>query len=99
MDMLKCIICEEDYNSSDKKPLVLTCGHTFCKQTVLDMFFKRQNAVKKCPLACNDNLAYNNIEEVKVNYAILNMIGQSAVQEKCSIHPTTLCDMYCVNCN
>lgn len=97
--MLKCSICEEDFNSTDKKPLVLTCGHTFCKQTVMEMFFKKQNDAKQCPLKCIDKLVYNNIDEVGVNYFVLNMVEQSGAQEKCSVHPTTLCDMYCSNCD
>ena len=96
MDLLQCTICDEDYNSSDKKPLVLTCGHTFCKQTVLDWFFKKQK--KECPV-CKDKVTYINIDEVKVNIAILKIVEQSAVQEKCSSHPTALCDTYCVDCD
>ena len=98
MNMFECTICFEDYNSSHKKPLVLRCGHTFCKYCVLDIFFKNQG-VKRCPLNCIDNLVYKNIDDVTVNYFVLNMIEQSAVQEKCSVHHTSLCDMYCSNCD
>ena len=33
-DFLDCEICFERFNSSDKKPLSLNCGHTCCKACI-----------------------------------------------------------------
>lgn len=30
-DILECPLCNERYYLPDKKPLCLTCGHTYCK--------------------------------------------------------------------
>ncbi len=30
-EFLKCQICEEEYNSRDRLPLIIACGHTVCQ--------------------------------------------------------------------
>jgi hypothetical protein len=29
--VLKCKICQNSYNTDIKKPIIILCGHTFCK--------------------------------------------------------------------
>ena len=40
-DLLECKICFEAFNTTDRKPLVLPCGHTFCKVTISDLINKK----------------------------------------------------------
>ena len=34
---LKCSICLEFYNSSEKKPRILSCGHSFCESCLIQL--------------------------------------------------------------
>ena len=34
-DLLSCSICKESFNSSDKLPKLIPCGHTFCSQCLM----------------------------------------------------------------
>lgn len=39
---IECSICANDYNTSDRKPFVTNCGHTFCEQCLKNL--------DRCPL-------------------------------------------------
>lgn len=38
--MIKCKICEKLFNSDNRQPYILKCGHTFCKICIDKNFFK-----------------------------------------------------------
>ena len=46
-----CGVCSEDYDTSEKKPLVLQCGHSFCKQCLLEMQTSGNKQCHECK--CN----------------------------------------------
>lgn len=64
-----CLICCEEYSSlqENHQPLVLPCGHTFCKQCLVTL------TTKKCPLD-NKSFNYMTVPHLPVNYSVLKLL-------------------------
>jgi hypothetical protein len=100
-ELLTCKVCMERYNDSDKKPLFLTCGHTFCTRC-LRLIFKR--AAMKCPL---DKLVskYEVFSSIPTNFSVLNCLHSQEAQKKgglmndkkCNNHPGESLKFYCIS--
>ena len=75
-DEYKCPICYEQFDSQDKKPIVLfPCGHSICSECL--KHYERSTNSRKC---CMCNSSY---KSTAVNYALLNAMGQaSSAQSK-----------------
>ena len=80
-DFLDCEICIERYNTTDKKPLNLNCGHTYCKACVSHIILKKQIEGILCP-DCRRPQVFKNIEDVPVNYPLQKMLSQPEIKEK-----------------
>lgn len=77
---LKCLICRENFDSSEKSPKMLPCHHTFCLDCLRQMFRVegefRQNlssafrqmplAVKICCPSCRDAMILSDAEIVRL---------------------------------
>jgi len=63
--LLECSVCLDRYNSSDRKPLILPCGHTVC-QGCCQTHIARE---RFCPM-CRQPLN-NRLEDLQVNYALM----------------------------
>ena len=73
-DLLECKICFETYNTTNRKPLVLPCGHTFCKVTISDLIHKKQRGAIECPL-CKKVTPCNVPDDIGVNFFLQDMIA------------------------
>lgn len=51
-EILKCKICKSHFDIDQRSPLVIKCGHTFCKQCILN-----KNEDTCCPL-CGINIIF-----------------------------------------
>ena len=99
-DILTCKVCMEKYNDNDKKPLFLTCGHTFCSKC-LRFIYKRPSL--KCPLDKKDH-KYETFTLIPTNFSVLNClhshehnhINPKKSEKKCQIHPTDSLKFYCL---
>lgn len=38
LEVVKCSICDDPYDANSRTPLVLKCGHTFCKRCITQGF-------------------------------------------------------------
>ena len=74
-DLLKCNICNEEYDTDDKKPLILNCGHSFCKECIINIITQKTYSNLKCPLD-EKQLHSNDISSYKINYSLLSIIIQ-----------------------
>ena len=77
---LKCNICSSNYNSSDKKPRMLICGHNFC-----DCCLRKQEN----RLCSTCQISYDNLEDLPINYAIMALSeNQEDTEEEdmCQVH-------------
>ena len=72
-DILKCDICNNNFDLNSHRPLIVKCGHTFCKHCILSN--KREKNNNSCPIdnqlyvlsieSCLNNLK---LEEIIKNY-------------------------------
>ena len=70
MDCLNCNVCSMSYNE-DQKPVVLTCGHTFCKNCIDNIFKNHSKERRNCP-TCKKT-----IYQYSINYALLTVLPLS----------------------
>ena len=68
----ECKICYEDFNTQDKEPLVLRCGHTFCMKCLNQLSSKTPlgKVSLKCPLD-NKSQIFVSFALIPKNFAIL----------------------------
>ena len=74
-DMLLCKICCEYYNMTDRKPLILPCGHTFCKDTISQLINKKQRGAIECP-NCKQITPCLVSDNIPVNFDLLPMVEE-----------------------
>ena len=74
-ELLECKICSVTYNTTDRKPLVLPCGHTFCKVTISDLINKKQQGAIICPF---DNKIHpcNIADDIPTNFGLQDLIAE-----------------------
>lgn len=96
--IIECIVCLENYNSLEKLPLILTCGHTLCKECVTKI--NATSSVIKCPIDRKTEPKAS--KQLTVNYAILQVLNlhKSGIpsREICSLHSQAI-TLICKTCN
>ena len=78
MEVPHCSVCFNDFNETEHLPLIIHCGHTFCKHCI-EGFEKRLGALS-CPL-CRDK-DYRQISVLPTNVMLLHMISKSQPNQK-----------------
>ncbi len=73
-ELLTCKVCMERYTDEDKKPLFLTCGHTFCSRC-LRLIYKRKSL--KCPLDKKES-KYEDFGGIPTNFSVLNCLHSAS---------------------
>ncbi|KAF8767282.1 roquin-1-like [Argiope bruennichi] len=69
-DFLSCLICQNGFESSVRRPVSLGCGHTICKSCLLNL------QRRQCPY---DQTAINtDINNLPENHALLQLVGEKA---------------------
>ena len=104
--IFECGVCFKSYNHSEKKPLSLPCGHTFCLECLKQL---NKHQIIKCPF---DKISHHVVaENLAVNYAVLTALpmpshssaGQAATGAKepgmtmCDIHKNKKVKFFCKN--
>jgi RING-type zinc-finger len=96
--VIECIICKESYNSLEKLPLILTCGHTLCKECLVKM--NPNSLAIKCPI--DRKIESKSAKQLTVNYAILQILNLqksgSPTKEVCLYHSFPI-TMICKTCS
>ena len=73
MEAIKdCPVCLNTYDSNERVPLVLICGHTLCKACTSDLY--QVSKVITCPL--DRKIDNRSIQEIPHSSLILNLISQ-----------------------
>ena len=103
--IFECGVCFKSYNHSEKKPLSLPCGHTFCLECLRQI---NKHSIIKCPF---DKIAHHTIaENLPVNYAVLTALPMTQTSPSgentgtksnsnamCDIHRNKKVKFYCKN--
>ena len=100
--IFECGVCFKTYNSLDKKPHSLPCGHTFCLECLRQI--SKHNVIK-CPF---DKISHSiHVDNLPVNYAILAALpnphsstgngNKNGSLTTCDIHRNKKVTFYCKN--
>ncbi|XP_064110980.1 tripartite motif-containing protein 72-like isoform X2 [Macrobrachium nipponense] len=90
-----CAVCSEEYSSGKRDPLILQCGHTFCRSCIGNIKDSKKHF---CP-TCRDAIAEDTYERLPMNFSILSL-SDNMPQFKpktCSSHGKLL-DLWCSQC-
>ncbi|KAH6819712.1 protein kinase [Perilla frutescens var. frutescens] len=68
-----CSVCENKYNEEDRCPLLLQCGHSFCRECLSKMFFASPDFSLSCPRCRHVSTVGNSVSALKKNYAVLSL--------------------------
>ena len=83
--MITCKICTVTYNTDERKPLTLWCGHTYCAECV-DKMIKdpivqtRRPPALLCPNRCDRTVPYPDINKMKINWEVLDMVEYASTK-------------------
>ena len=66
---ITCPICYENYNDREKIPRILSCGHTFCQNCLMDL---RTTNILTCP-TCRTYFSPD-VKQLIKNFTILDYI-------------------------
>ena len=96
-----CDICFDDYDESDKKPLLLQCTHFFCKQCLLQM---QISGNKQCP-KCRHSWVDTSVDELEIYCNLDHEEGTTSTEDitECSAtenceHPDYAAEFWCQDC-
>ncbi|KAL6981093.1 nicotinamide N-methyltransferase [Sarracenia purpurea var. burkii] len=73
-----CSVCQTRYNEEDRCPLLLQCGHGFCKECLSRMFSASADTTLSCPRCRHVSVIGNSVQALRKNYAILALIHSSS---------------------
>ena len=68
--ILDCEICSDKYDEGDRTPLTLPCGHTICKQCILNIYQPTKPKIS-CP-KCKKNFSFNTDVDIPKNFTLLS---------------------------
>ncbi|XP_068246208.1 uncharacterized protein [Palaemon carinicauda] len=94
-EAITCAVCSEEYSSGKHDPLILPCGHTFCRNCINNMKDIKNHF---CP-TCRDEIKEATYEKLPLNFSILSL-SQNMPQFKpktCAAHGKLL-DLWCSQC-
>ncbi|KAG9151827.1 hypothetical protein Leryth_002101 [Lithospermum erythrorhizon] len=78
MKIPSCLICQSKYDEGDRCPLLLQCGHGFCKNCLSKMLSSSPDTSLPCPRCRHVSLVGNAVTALKKNFAILALIGDAS---------------------
>ncbi|OVA18516.1 Protein kinase domain [Macleaya cordata] len=73
-----CSVCQMRYNEEERVPLLLQCGHGFCKECLSRMFSASPDTNLSCPRCRHLSLVGNSVNALRKNFAVLALIHSSS---------------------
>ncbi|KAJ7949366.1 E3 ubiquitin-protein ligase KEG [Quillaja saponaria] len=73
-----CSVCQTRYNEEERVPLLLECGHGFCKECLSRMFSASTDTTLPCPKCRHVSVVGNSVQALRKNYAVLALIHSAA---------------------
>lgn len=72
-----CSVCHSRYDETERTPLLLHCGHGFCKACLSKMFSASPDTTLSCPRCRHPTNVGNSIHSLKKNFPILSLLCSS----------------------
>ena len=69
-----CSVCQTRYNEEERVPLLLQCGHGFCRDCLSRMFAASLDATLACPRCRHVSTVGNSVQALRKNYAVLALL-------------------------
>ncbi|KAH9686311.1 E3 ubiquitin-protein ligase KEG [Citrus sinensis] len=69
-----CSVCQTRYNEKERVPLLLQCGHGFCKECLSRMFSASTDTTLSCPRCRHVSVVGNSVTALRKNFAVLALI-------------------------
>ena len=79
-----CSVCRTRYNEEERVPLLLQCGHGFCKECLSRMFSASPDTSLPCPRCRHMSLVGNSVQALKKNYGILALLDPNPNSAGCN---------------
>eukprot|EP00249_Psilotum_nudum_P023910 c29025_g1_i1 orf=417-5300(+) len=74
MKLPTCSVCQMTYNEDDRVPMMLQCGHSFCKECLAHMFEVSTDHTILCPRCRQPSKVGNSVEALRKNFAMLSLL-------------------------
>ncbi|XP_047316701.1 E3 ubiquitin-protein ligase KEG-like [Impatiens glandulifera] len=71
---LSCSICQTNYDESQRVPLTLQCGHSFCKLCLSRLFSSTPSTAVSCPGCRHVSAVGNSISALPKNFPLLSLL-------------------------
>lgn len=72
-----CSVCHLRYNEVERVPMLLDCGHGFCKSCLSRMFAASTDISLSCPRCRHSTVVGNSIHALRKNFPILSLLSSS----------------------
>ncbi|XP_020597993.1 E3 ubiquitin-protein ligase KEG isoform X2 [Phalaenopsis equestris] len=72
-----CSVCHLRYNEEERVPLLLDCGHGFCKSCLSRMFAASTDTTLSCPRCRHPTVVGNSVHALRKNFPILSLLSSS----------------------
>lgn len=72
-----CSVCQTRYNDDERAPLLLHCGHGFCKECLSRMFSSSLDNSLSCPRCRHVTLVGNSVAALRKNFALLSLASSA----------------------
>ncbi|CBI35107.3 hypothetical protein VitviT2T_020215 [Vitis vinifera] len=73
-----CLVCQTRYNEEERVPLLLQCGHGFCKECLSRLFSASPDTNLSCPRCRHVSSVGNSVQALRKNYGVLALIQSSS---------------------
>ncbi|XP_057827234.1 E3 ubiquitin-protein ligase KEG isoform X2 [Cryptomeria japonica] len=77
-----CSVCQMTYNEEDRVPMMLQCGHSFCKECLSHMFSVSIDNTLPCPRCRQLSKVGNSVEGLRKNFAMISLLHHA--NENCT---------------
>ncbi|KAJ4720401.1 E3 ubiquitin-protein ligase KEG [Melia azedarach] len=81
-----CSVCQTRYNEKERVPLLLQCGHGFCKECLSRMFSASTDTTLSCPRCRHVSVVGNSVTALRKNFAVLALILSATSANNTSHH-------------
>ncbi|KAG1371072.1 E3 ubiquitin-protein ligase KEG [Cocos nucifera] len=72
-----CSVCHSRYDEEERVPLLLHCGHGFCKACLSRMFATSADTSLSCPRCRHPTVVGNSVHALRKNFPILSLLTSS----------------------